>query len=195
MSLLVAEMQYQDPLDPQSNTEYVAQLAQMSSLSLMQELNTNLTTYQSFSLVGKYVYGEYTDSSTSDTVTFSGVVDSVVSNSGSPYVVIDDEAYSVDDILQVFDASLFDSDSVLVDAASLIGKYIEVEYTDDEGDTSTLTGIVTAVTYEDGIMYATFGDDNKAPLSLITSVSDSADTTTDTTDTDDTTDTSEETEA
>ena len=30
--LLVTQMQYQDPLEPQDNTEYVAQLAQFSEL-------------------------------------------------------------------------------------------------------------------------------------------------------------------
>ena len=35
LQLLVTQMQYQDPLDPQDNSEYVAQLAQFSSLEQM----------------------------------------------------------------------------------------------------------------------------------------------------------------
>lgn len=38
--LLVTQMQYQDPLEPTSNTEYVAQLAQFSELEQMQNLNS-----------------------------------------------------------------------------------------------------------------------------------------------------------
>ena len=36
LMLLVTQMKYQDPLEPESNTEYVAQLAQFSSLEQMQ---------------------------------------------------------------------------------------------------------------------------------------------------------------
>ena len=35
LTLLCAEMQYQDPLEPTSNTEYVAQLATFSQLEAM----------------------------------------------------------------------------------------------------------------------------------------------------------------
>lgn len=40
LQLLVTQMEYQDPLDPQDNAEYIAQLAQFSSLEQMTNLNT-----------------------------------------------------------------------------------------------------------------------------------------------------------
>ena len=43
LMLLVTQMKYQDPLEPESNTEYVAQLAQFSSLEQMQNLNSTAT--------------------------------------------------------------------------------------------------------------------------------------------------------
>ena len=49
LQLLVTQMQYQDPLDPQDNSEYVAQLAQFSSLEQM----TNV--YKSVSEVSQLV--------------------------------------------------------------------------------------------------------------------------------------------
>lgn len=42
MKLLVAQMQNQDPMAPQDNQEYIAQLAQFSSLEEMQGVNENL---------------------------------------------------------------------------------------------------------------------------------------------------------
>jgi flagellar basal-body rod modification protein FlgD len=42
MTLLIAELQNQDPLDPASNTEFVAQLAQFSSLEQMTSMNETL---------------------------------------------------------------------------------------------------------------------------------------------------------
>ena len=42
MQLLVSQMQNQDPINPQSNEDFIAQLAQFSSLEQMQEVNDNL---------------------------------------------------------------------------------------------------------------------------------------------------------
>lgn len=51
MKLLVAQMQAQDPLDPMSNTEFSAQLAQFSALEQMQNVNTNLESLIEFQAV------------------------------------------------------------------------------------------------------------------------------------------------
>jgi flagellar basal-body rod modification protein FlgD len=42
LKLLIAQLKNQDPLNPASNTEFVAQLAQFSSLEQMTAMNTNL---------------------------------------------------------------------------------------------------------------------------------------------------------
>ena len=42
LQLLVTQMQYQDPLDPQDNGEYLAQLAQFSALEQMTNVADNL---------------------------------------------------------------------------------------------------------------------------------------------------------
>lgn len=62
MKLLVAQLQHQDPLNPQDNTEFVAQLAQFSSLEQQTETNKKmdqlLATQNSsaaFSLLGQDV--------------------------------------------------------------------------------------------------------------------------------------------
>lgn len=44
LKLLITQMQHQDPLSPLKNEEYIAQLAQFSSLEQMQNINDNLKT-------------------------------------------------------------------------------------------------------------------------------------------------------
>lgn len=43
LQLLAKQMQYQDPLSPQDNTAYVAQLAQYSTLEQMTNMNESMT--------------------------------------------------------------------------------------------------------------------------------------------------------
>ena len=42
LQLLIAQLNYQDPLQPMENEQFVAQLAQFSSLEQMQNMNDNL---------------------------------------------------------------------------------------------------------------------------------------------------------
>ena len=55
LQLLVAQMQYQDPLEPMDNTEYVSQLATFSQLEATQNLADTVTYGMANDLVGKYV--------------------------------------------------------------------------------------------------------------------------------------------
>ncbi|MCW8917927.1 MAG: flagellar hook assembly protein FlgD [Gammaproteobacteria bacterium] len=65
MTLMIAQMQYQDPLEPMSNEDFVAQLAQFSASTGIQDLNTSfdsmstsLQSYQALqasTLVGRSV--------------------------------------------------------------------------------------------------------------------------------------------
>ncbi len=42
-NLLVAQLQYQDPSNPMSSSDFVAQLAQLSTVNGIQSLNTNFS--------------------------------------------------------------------------------------------------------------------------------------------------------
>jgi len=46
LTLLVAQLQHQDPLNPSESTEFTAQLAQFSSLEQLQNVNANLTGFE-----------------------------------------------------------------------------------------------------------------------------------------------------
>jgi len=62
LNLLITQIKYQDPLKPMEDKEFIAQLAQFSSLEQMQQVNQNLAllaqmdaTAQASSLIGKQI--------------------------------------------------------------------------------------------------------------------------------------------
>ena len=111
LKLLVAQLQYQDPLEPQTDTAFVTQLAQMTSLEQMQQMNMSLSSSQANDMIGKYVYAETIDSDTGIENCYLGLVDSVVIKDGTPYVVIGNTAIAVSDVLQIFDGSVFETET------------------------------------------------------------------------------------
>lgn len=102
LQLLVCQLQNQDPLNPQSDTEFISQLAQFSSLEQMTNMNTTMTNTSAYGLVGKEVIVSTTDSTGSVKET-RGVVDYVQMKNGEAYLCIDGQTYSIDDLVQVMD--------------------------------------------------------------------------------------------
>lgn len=104
LQLLVTQMQYQDPLNPTSDTEFIAQMAQFSSLEQMQNLNNNFSIYKAYELVGKEVSG------TVNGTVIEGVVDAVRNQSNGQYAVIGDSLVSIDKITKVKNNTEMSSD-------------------------------------------------------------------------------------
>lgn len=102
LQLLVAQMKYQDPLQPTSNTEYISQYATFSELEQMQNMSANMTLSRASELVGKEVIIESTSES-GKTTTVQGQVESVTYQSNKAYLSIDGTLYSIDDVVQVVD--------------------------------------------------------------------------------------------
>ena len=96
LSLLVTQLQYQDPLDPQDNSEYVAQLAQFSSLeqmtnmvdniekvySLVENIDTTALVGQLSGMIDKNI--QWTDSNEN----LEGTVTGVSISDGSPSLIV-----------------------------------------------------------------------------------------------------------
>lgn len=108
LQLLVTQMQYQDPLEPASNTEYMSQLAQFTSLEEMENLNKAYTRSDAQSLVGSYVIIKTQDSSGDDKYV-SGLVDYVTMINNKPYFSINDNYYAYEDLDSVVDADYINS--------------------------------------------------------------------------------------
>ncbi|MEE3467772.1 MAG: flagellar hook capping FlgD N-terminal domain-containing protein [Eubacterium sp.] len=100
MKLLTTQMQYQDPLNPQSDQEFIAQLAQFSSLEQMQNLNSTFNNTSAYSLIDKYVEIEHSESN-GETKSAQGIVDSVKINKNGAQVMIDGQSFDVADVYKV----------------------------------------------------------------------------------------------
>ena len=108
LQLLVAQMKYQDPLEPTSNTEYVAQYAQFSQVEQIQNMAASTDLARASSLVGEEVYIK-TTTSDGDTKYVQGRVDYVVFENGKAYLSIDESLYSLDDLDTVVDSTYLDA--------------------------------------------------------------------------------------
>lgn len=104
LQLLVAQMKYQDPMEPTSNTEYIAQYAQFSQVEAISNMATSMDLSRASSLVGQEVYIK-TTGSTGNTDYIQGKVDYVVYEGGKPYLSINENLYSIDDLDTVVDKS------------------------------------------------------------------------------------------
>lgn len=103
LSLLVAEMQNQDPLEPTTNTEYISQLATFSSLEEMQNMAKSYEISRSVELVGKEVYLKNTNSTTGATNYIHGIVDYVQMSGKDALLSVNGQLYSIDDLDSVYD--------------------------------------------------------------------------------------------
>ncbi len=103
LQLLVAQMKYQDPLEPTSNTEYISQLATFSSLEEMQNMTSAMNLQRASNLVGEEVYIKTTDSATGSTGYVYGKVNYVSYQNGKAYVNVKGEDYPLDDVESIYD--------------------------------------------------------------------------------------------
>ena len=186
--LMVAQLTHQDPLEPMSNTEYVAQLAQFTSLAQMTSVNENL------------IYLQLYEASINNTLAVSLVgkdvkvgSDELELNSGECNKIW----YSLPSDASELEIRIKDSDGSLVRTVDL-GSMEEGEYfyewdgTDSNGNTvadgvyqfeivassddgmsieasSGVRARVTGISFEDGVTYLLLNG-QKVPLSDITQV-------------------------
>ncbi|HHY05253.1 MAG TPA: flagellar hook capping protein [Thermoanaerobacterales bacterium] len=97
LKLLVTELRNQNPLEPLDSKEYIAQLAQFSSLEQMQNLNMQLASLSALNIIGK------TAKAFDGENEFSGEVKGIVfEKSGIKALIGEDEIkVSIEDICEL----------------------------------------------------------------------------------------------
>jgi flagellar basal-body rod modification protein FlgD len=102
LQLLTTQMKYQDPLNPNTDTEYISQLATFSQLEQLQNLSTAASNSQAFSLVGKNVIVK-AENTSGDTTYINGRVDFVNMSGSKAQLSINGSLYGIDQLDSVID--------------------------------------------------------------------------------------------
>lgn len=98
LSLLVAEMKYQDPLEPTSNTEWVSQYATFTQIEQGTEMQKSVKQLEAAQLVGKEVIMKTTNEVTGESSYFSGIVDYMYVEEGEIFLSIGEQLYNIKDL-------------------------------------------------------------------------------------------------
>lgn len=103
LQLLVAQMQYQDPLEPTSNTEWVAQMATFSMVESLNNMQQAFDKQSANDLVGKYVF-----INDGDNGFVRGKVDFITKQDGKTKLSVNDKLYDLDQLDTVSDQEYYE---------------------------------------------------------------------------------------
>ena len=103
LKLLVTQMTSQDPMNPESNIDFSAQMAQFSTLQATNSMQANIAQLgaqqkflQANDLIGRSVALQNGDKSVT-----TGVVSAVQVQAGTPMLVINGQSYDLSQVLSV----------------------------------------------------------------------------------------------
>ena len=100
LTLMVAQLKNQDFMNPVDDTQYVTQLAQISTMQQMEQMAYNAKSTYVTSLVGKYVSAaKFTVSG--ELKKSEGLVDKVSLLDEKFVIYVDGEAYDMDEIMEI----------------------------------------------------------------------------------------------
>jgi len=100
LQLLVTELSNQDPLNPMQDREFIAQLAQLSTLEQMTSLNAGMEVLRLIQATG--FVGKSIDAIAPDGTRLSGVVTEVVFTESEPVLVVDNTWITLDNVIRVY---------------------------------------------------------------------------------------------
>jgi flagellar basal-body rod modification protein FlgD len=103
LKLMVAQLKYQNPMEPAKDLDFIAQTAQFSSLEQMNNLNTKVIELISSNkqLYANTMIGRQITWSDEDDNIKSGIVSKVELNDGEPVLIANSEKVSLDWIINV----------------------------------------------------------------------------------------------
>jgi len=181
LTLLLAELKHQDPLNPADNTEFIAQLAQFSSLEQMTEMNSNLEkTLENNTMMAEAInnamminyFGKQITTSTelfnyngSDPVQLKFDLASEL-NTGEVHILDTTgttiQTIPIDELASGSNMVEWDGIKNTGATASAGVYYFEVEAVDNDDNrievTPIFTGLIDGISYVDGVAYFKIGE-------------------------------------
>jgi flagellar basal-body rod modification protein FlgD len=103
LKLLVTQLSSQDPLNPQKDTEFIAQMAQFSSLEQTKGIQASLSamrSQQDFTSASAMIGREVTLQIDRETVV-RGVVSGVAMEAGVPKIIVNNQPFDMSSVLAV----------------------------------------------------------------------------------------------
>ncbi len=107
LKLLVTQLASQDPLNPQQDTQFIAQMAQFTALEQAKEMATNiasLRTEQEF-LQANALLGRTVALQTGQDTLTTGTVSAVEVDAGTPKLVVNGQPYDLSQVLTITPAA------------------------------------------------------------------------------------------
>ncbi|MEL7632495.1 MULTISPECIES: flagellar hook assembly protein FlgD [Sporomusa] len=164
LKLLITQLRYQDPMEPMEDKDFIAQMAQFTSLEQMKNLNTSMQMNQASGLIGKVV------SWAQGGQLYYGMVHSVQIVNGEARLVLDENTtVGLSEVISVTEIPVDYTTGQMTQASTLIGK--TVGWIDKDGKETF--GVVDSVRLVDGVPKLVIGD-STIGLSEVTSVKDSS---------------------
>ncbi|MEG0805167.1 MAG: flagellar hook capping FlgD N-terminal domain-containing protein [Lachnospiraceae bacterium] len=179
LKLLVAEMKYQDPMKPTSNTEWVSQYATFTQVEQTSAMQGSLKQMEAGGLVGKEVIMRTTNEATGETNFFSGPVDYMYVESGKIYLSVKDQLYSIDDLDTIVDEKYMDSLTVIQTFEKMMEKLPKVNaltVADEPLITATRKAYDSMTDYQKNRVKAEFVDTLKSLEKKLSELKGDADT-------------------
>jgi len=106
LKLLTTQLENQDPMDPMDDTDFIAQMANFTSLEQTKAMSSTmeklLATQQSLGLTS--YLGKQVTLAPDESTTVTGIVEEVRSHDDSLYLVINGEEYEATNITRVAEA-------------------------------------------------------------------------------------------
>lgn len=107
LQILVAQMKYQNPLQPESNTEYISQYAIFSQIEQLSNIQNTLNLMRAENIIGKFVNIKETINGQINEV--SGKVDKITYKENTVYVNVNGKNYLFDNVTEILDETFKDS--------------------------------------------------------------------------------------
>lgn len=181
MKMMIAQLQNQDPLNPMDGTQFVAQLAQFSSLEQLQNLNDVMTSLPTY-------LGNFSNAQMANLIGDNALAaGNVVTANGSSAKI----TYRLPSDIQSGTIKIYDTNGSLVDTIKIgsqksgmqssiwncsgktAGNYTyEISAVDRKGSEVTvdkmISGTITGVSFKDGAAYLTINDQEVAFSDVVT---------------------------